>query len=173
MDYIQEELARQQLALARCCGDRRSWRSGSRGGAGLTVPNPDKKRPNKRGLRLGKIFGGAYNQKAEPVPIIQTGDAEKTVLRSEKGVSSMRRSAEEGQRALPLRHQPEERRMGLGRSCSRSCEHGVGDGAWTATRMAADVRAVSQAVSRTPAGMTADLRFTKGGRGFAAITDAI
>ena len=36
----------------------------SRGGAGLTVPNPDKKRPNKRGLRLVNIFGGAYNKRS-------------------------------------------------------------------------------------------------------------
>ena len=105
LDYIQEELARQQLALAALLRGQAVWEKRK----AEVAPDLQSQTLIKRGQTSAvsdweRFLEGRTIKEAEPVPIIQTGDAEKTVLRSEKG--SLFHAAErgEGRRALPLRH---------------------------------------------------------------------
>lgn len=130
LDYIQEELARQQLALAALLRGQAVWEKRK----AEVAPDLQSQTLIKRGQTSAvsdweRFLEGRTIKEAEPVPIIQTGDAEKTVLRSEKG-SLFHAAERRGRTARTAPSAPAgERRMGLGRSCSRSCEHGVGDGA--------------------------------------------
>ena len=85
LDYIQEELARQQLALAALLRGQAVWEKRK----AEVAPDLQSQTLIKRGQTSAvsdweRFLEGRTIKEAEPVPIIQTGDAEKTVLRSEK-----------------------------------------------------------------------------------------
>lgn len=149
LDYIQEELARQQLALAALLRGQAVWEKRK----AEVAPDLQSQTLIKRGQTSAvsdweRFLEERTIKEAEPVPIIQTGDAEKTVLRSEKG--SLFHAAErgEGRRALPLRHQPESGGWAWGGLVPEAVNTVWEMEPETATRMAANVWAVSRAVQR-------------------------
>ena len=80
MDYIQEELARQQLALAALLRGQAVWEKRK----AEVAPDLQSQTLIKRGQTSAvsdweRFLEGRTIKEAEPVPIIQTGDAEKTV----------------------------------------------------------------------------------------------
>ena len=142
LDYIQEELARQQLALAALLRGQAVWEKRK----AEVAPDLQSQTLIKRGQTSAVSDWERFLE--GPVPIIQTGDAEKTVLRSEKG--SLFHAAErgEGRRALPLRHQPESGGWAWGGLVPEAVNTVWEMEPETATRMAANVWAVSRAVQR-------------------------
>ena len=149
MDYIQEELARQQLALAALLRGPAVWEKRE----AEVAPDLQSQTLIKRGQTSAvsnreRFLEGRTIKEAEPMSVIQTGDAEKTVLRSEKG--SLFHAAErgEGRRALPVRHQPESGGWAWGGLVPEAVNTVWEMEPEAAPRMAANVRAVSRAVQR-------------------------